>query len=346
MANMPEYMRIRHYVIDLVINHPDMDLRIMSERELSSAFQVSRTTVRNALKDLVDEGYLLVKPSSGMYLNPQRAINGLGATRNFYKVLILIGDGKFSYIDGFYMRILGDVFRCWENLPVRLQMLYLVGTKERIVPEILDYSADGALWIRPAPGMQPVIDQLRDRLPVQLISGEFPGDGCNAAIDFTAAGRVAAADFLDRGIREVLFVGHGNDGVRARLYEGWSAEFRRRGLDFPAKRRLSVSDRLASRLQLQLQHPEIGGLFTFGTEMKTVNDVFTTLPEAVRARCRIICDDSPFALYQCAIRPDALLPLSPPELSQAAAAALFRRLETGAFPEPRQPAPLPRLETI
>ena len=68
MANVPSYMHIRKYIIDMVFEHKDSEVRISSERELSARFGVSRTTVRNALRDLVNDGYLYNKPGRGMFI--------------------------------------------------------------------------------------------------------------------------------------------------------------------------------------------------------------------------------------------------------------------------------------
>ena len=72
MANIPSYMLIRQYVIDLFFRHKDPAKPLPSEHELARKFGVSRTTIRLALDDLVRNGYLVRRNRRGNYLSPKR----------------------------------------------------------------------------------------------------------------------------------------------------------------------------------------------------------------------------------------------------------------------------------
>ena len=78
------YVRIRQHVIRLVANANGERLKIMSERELCELFGVCRSTVRKALKELVDEGELVSEDGVGMFvveMTEQKAFLGVPLTR-------------------------------------------------------------------------------------------------------------------------------------------------------------------------------------------------------------------------------------------------------------------------
>ena len=71
----PAYMRIRQYAVSLCRAAGDTPVKIHTEHELCKLFDVSRFTVRKALKSLVDEGYLSQKAGMGTFVNPAKGSN-------------------------------------------------------------------------------------------------------------------------------------------------------------------------------------------------------------------------------------------------------------------------------
>lgn len=67
-----EYQQIRKYVIDSVLESGCAPKRLASMREMAGFFKVSTATVQRALKELVDDDYLTVKPGIGLFTNPDR----------------------------------------------------------------------------------------------------------------------------------------------------------------------------------------------------------------------------------------------------------------------------------
>lgn len=65
----PKYINLKESLIAQIrINAFPMDEPILSEAELSIKYQVSRNTVRQALKELETEGYLYRKQGKGTFI--------------------------------------------------------------------------------------------------------------------------------------------------------------------------------------------------------------------------------------------------------------------------------------
>lgn len=71
MKPVPEYIKVRSYIYNLVFKSDGGNVRIPSENELCELFSVSRVTVRGALKALVDDRILVTRRGMGTYVNPK-----------------------------------------------------------------------------------------------------------------------------------------------------------------------------------------------------------------------------------------------------------------------------------
>lgn len=71
MKPVPEYIKVRSYIYNLVLKSDGGSVRIPSENELCELFNVSRVTVRGALKALVDDRILITRRGMGTYVNPK-----------------------------------------------------------------------------------------------------------------------------------------------------------------------------------------------------------------------------------------------------------------------------------
>ena len=69
--NMPEYMRVRMYLYNLIANSDGKELQIPSENDLCRLFEVSRITVRGAIQGLVQDKYLIPRRGIGTFMNPE-----------------------------------------------------------------------------------------------------------------------------------------------------------------------------------------------------------------------------------------------------------------------------------
>ena len=69
---MRETLKIRHYVVGVIYNAGERSVQIMSSRDLAKYFNIARSTVSIALKELVDQGYLIPVKGKGYFTNPRK----------------------------------------------------------------------------------------------------------------------------------------------------------------------------------------------------------------------------------------------------------------------------------
>ena len=70
MKPVPEYIKVRSYIYNLVFKSDGGNVRIPSENELCELFSVSRVTVRGALKALVGIGRSVQMEDQFFFVNP------------------------------------------------------------------------------------------------------------------------------------------------------------------------------------------------------------------------------------------------------------------------------------
>lgn len=316
MAGLPAYMRVRRHVVDLVRDHADTSVRIKSERELAAEFGVSRIVARQALKDLVDDGWLESRPGKGMFVTPAHVRNDNFTLRPSHKLLVLLGDGKQVDIDGFFMEVLARVFEELKTSPVRLCLTNITVGDSGAFDELLSYNPDGVLWIRPEAKTETLLGRLAATgLPTQVVGNLPRGDGRSATMDYFQAGRLAAAWFLDHGFPRAVFVGHApHFAVKSEVFRGWLAEHRSRGLpDGPV---LPIDTDFIAGLRPHLAD----GTFVFGSELVAAE------PALASAKGPLMTDNSPVGQAFSKLVPAVRLKLFDPELGAIAARRLIQKL--------------------
>ena len=142
MKPVPEYIKVRSYIYNLVFKSDGGNVRIPSENELCELFSVSRVTVRGALKALVDDRILVTRRGMGTYVNPkyiagfsypQKTIgtireSGEPALNQFS---VMIADAVEKY--GMYLELL---FRAiWTASSGRITQEKTAGNMRRRLPE-------------------------------------------------------------------------------------------------------------------------------------------------------------------------------------------------------------------
>lgn len=327
MATLPIYMRIRQYVVDLIFEHSDGDVRVMSERELCKKFSVTRPTARQALKELIDEGYLYVKPGRGMFINSKQMLNHTLALHKSFKVMVIFGAGRFTDLDGFYMDILARICDRLKNLPVRLRMANLNQVDYDMALEELEmYNPDGIIWVRPDSKCMDLIAALRQKIPVYAIANIADDSKCHVTMDYHQAGRMTAAWFLDQKRKDILFIGASQEhSVKSAIYKGWEDEFYARNVPYDKNLQIDMNCNIINKTKELYVNNSIDGIFTFASEFAAVDLALTELGSNIKD-CPIMLDENHYGLYNTQIEPSAKLIISPPEIAEQAADNLFKSL--------------------
>ena len=89
---IPLYQQLKEYIISQIKNgiwKPND--QIMTEAEISREFGISRITIRNAISELVEEGYLVKKQGKGTFVCPPKVSEKFQSSQSFTMNCVLNG---------------------------------------------------------------------------------------------------------------------------------------------------------------------------------------------------------------------------------------------------------------
>ncbi|UUX34665.1 GntR family transcriptional regulator [Fundicoccus culcitae] len=158
MADKPIYMQLSEQLIQYINKNLKAGDYLPSERKIAEQYQISRTTVRLALKQLEDLGYIVARPGKGSMVTDhyQRAIN-IGSMYSFTEHMKQLGrvpktdiiDKRLIPVTKALQAILpvGDdeqvVYlyrqRLADGIPMMIEETYL---PERLFPGFIDKALD------------------------------------------------------------------------------------------------------------------------------------------------------------------------------------------------------------
>jgi len=231
---IPEYVKIRAHIMNLIASADGSSLQIPPENELCRLFGVTRPTVRSAIKGLIEEGCLLARRGLGTFINPSMIKRELV---RIPKMAILSYDGGVR--QSFYMT---GVCRMVEMNGMDFELLCLPNSSDpqRLV-EMLRGGFDAVLWNEPGPQCAPYLDALKaSGTPLLAIARERE-PSCDRIMtpDLRQAGRFIAEAFYAKGHERFIYV-HNSPTDDGRLSSGsW--------LDFCCKRLSELSGRKHSQ---------------------------------------------------------------------------------------------------
>ncbi len=257
MSNLPAYMLIRQYVIEMVFSRQNRSKPLPTERELCARFQVSRTVVRMALDDLRHDGFLEARARHGLFIAPDCEIP---SSSRFPKLLLLAGDGRYIFLDNALFEIHAWLFDAFKALPFRLSPVTLnAGCPPD--EELLFHSASGILWLDPMESVMPSIRKLREKIPVVILFGDDPADPDSVCFDYASAGRQAALWFQSRGLKPHL-IGSSRGHRRLGFRKGWLSLF-----PDTAEREVPLSQCSREHFDSLFSNAVPEGIFTFSSEL-------------------------------------------------------------------------------
>lgn len=228
---IPAYMRIRQYAVDLVHKEAGSELRIPSENELCAMFSVTRPTVRRALKDLIQDGYLTVHPGLGTYTNPKKDLSLKNAPKAF-SAAVIIGDGKSICYSPFHAEILSGIFKRISRAGGFVRIGNIISMDRGLINEVKRLNVDGIIWI--GPPNQELVEMLGDAgIRVISVNRGFNNpkiDYCG--LDFKANGKLIANYFLDKGVKDILYSLRSGLEYENEIFSGFLEAFKERGLSY------------------------------------------------------------------------------------------------------------------
>lgn len=247
MANIPAYMRIRNYAIDLISKSPDREEKLLSERELCKVFKVSRTTVRNALKDLTQEGFLTSLHGKGTFTNPKKAPFNPFQSRNCYSIGIIWANGKCVYYSHHSWNMINSCAQVVVNNGHLLRFLNLAHSNEDIVREIELLNIDGIIWMLPPPEAAGIIDALKTSgIATVAVNRSFDRKDINyVKLNTFSYGYLGASRLLQDGHKKIIYAALANEKETERaMYEGFIQAHKDFGIEYDQRLALNSGKNL------------------------------------------------------------------------------------------------------
>ncbi len=326
--NLPKYEKVRQYVVDMMSRHLDSEEPIMSEREMCRTFGVTRTTVRKAIKVLVQEQVLIPKRGRGLFVNVVPYKNTLSRLKNMHKILLLTSRGHASFYDSWYLNTIARLCAEVARGTSQMNIGFLTGEPGTELEEIQMYHPDAVLWLRPDEPRLRIIEELRKSIPVCNILDVIRKDSFAVTVDYKKAGKTAAEWFIRRGRKKVAFFGKSGldypSEVLDDFFFGWKNAWREALGSFDEN--TAIFRNADFKTFLTSKHAEgTDGIFCY-------SNVFIGLAEDM-ARTRVlqcpIMVDSDFYKIPSGvkIRPEAEIVLYPDSVFQTAVENLMASLE-------------------
>ena len=100
-SRIPLYIQLMNILIDMIDNRLEENEQILSEREICEIYNVSRTTVRQAMDELEKEGYIYKIHGKGTFVSPKRMNQDLISFYSFTEEMKKLGKTPSSEVIGF-----------------------------------------------------------------------------------------------------------------------------------------------------------------------------------------------------------------------------------------------------
>lgn len=199
MALVPEYMRVRAYVINYIGSPERESDLIPPENELCRIFNVTRPTVRNAIRGLVEDGYLIPRRGLGTYINQEK----FNQTRARWPIVgVVRGDGR-----NITSSVSHEIGKALSMNGLAYQPIYLSNSDDpaRLI-EILRNGVAALIWEEPIESHQKFMEAVKEAAIPQIIYDKDLVAGYDGIMRPTSIGEALADYLFDKGHERMLFV--------------------------------------------------------------------------------------------------------------------------------------------
>lgn len=271
------FMRIRQYVSSMILQSDGESLKLASSRELCNMFNVTRPTVQKALKKLIDDGELVVKPGMGTFVNPLRVKNINSHNRKILKICVIFSDSGVTHIRSYHWKLFHDMGCFLESNNAIIHILSLAYDGPRAAEEICMYNPDGVLWIMPSKKSKEVINILEEKkMPLVLVNPKFTDtDASYIRVDYELLGFLAGKYLIEKGHKQVLFVAKTEipNGPMGLAYSGFEQAYKEAGKPDIQRIAISATEDINKEVYNYCKYGnDLTGIFTFDAFYATVCD--------------------------------------------------------------------------
>lgn len=165
--------RLRQYVASVT-----SEIQLPTEDELTRHYQVSRSTVRKAIEQLVGENVIVRRRGKGTFIiRPMPSIiHPIDRVAAFYDTFLQAGEDFHTKIAGFYWdegAMLPPELADWERPVLNIKRLYMSGGARHAVTHITVPALIGRKITYDEISSRPIYEVLRGKLGMQLQRAEF-----------------------------------------------------------------------------------------------------------------------------------------------------------------------------
>ena len=218
MINEPKYLTIKKDIQNKIENgtYP-LGSKIPSESELREVYQVSRHTVRSAINNLVNEGYVVKHQGSGTYVSDYYKSRSSSIEQNGKKTIGVITTYLSDYI---FPSIIRGIE---EKLSEYNYSLLLYSTKNNVSNErnalksMIEQDVDG-LIIEPTksnlmnPNLNYYLSIAEKQIPLIMINASYEElDLPVVTMDDSESGRIATEYLIEKGHTDIGIITKSDD---------------------------------------------------------------------------------------------------------------------------------------
>ncbi len=199
-------IQVRSHIINLMYRQKEESVKLPPYEELARELGVARSTLQIAVKQLIEEGFLVSKPGIGTFSNPGRRVAPKASYLGLPKMIgIIVWDGKVVYYQYFNWGLVSGMGAALANRGVNVQFLGLnTYTDETMFREIRSAHLDGLIWLMPTAERFALIRKLAAVQPVTAVGVEIEGVPC-FRFNTEKEGYEMAKQLLGRGRRSFAF---------------------------------------------------------------------------------------------------------------------------------------------
>lgn len=215
MLNEPKYLTIKNKIKQLIEKETyGLGTKIPSEADLRKEYEVSRHTIRQAVSELVNDGYLIKQQGSGTFVSDHyKQMNKSNGKKMIGVITTYISDYIFPYI----------IRGIEEELSKHNYSLMLSSTRNNVENErislenMLEQNVDG-LIVEPTksnlmnPNLNYYLNLSEKQTPLIMVNASYEElDLPVIAIDDVKAGRIATEHLIELGHTKIGMITKADD---------------------------------------------------------------------------------------------------------------------------------------
>lgn len=366
-GSKPLYVQIEDFILEQIkTGRWQLDQQITTERELAEQFKVSRITAKNALNNLVNQGYLYRQRGKGTFVSNRKRQGMQQVVPEIEPMIsppsklvgLIIPWMEFRYSSLLFTGIAAELERLGYHMVFK--RIESEEMEAEAIRSLLELKVCGLVIV--ASRGEHFNDQLMrlalNKFPIVLVEKTMRDIKTNGVYcDTERVGTLLAEFLLSQNHRQFGLVTYPSQftyGVKERIFGFQSALVKNGVQPLPTSCMLSVDPKVLdehSQLSLVGSHEEIRRFIEQNPQFQAIATVDALLARFVGKACgdlgrhdmEIVCCDEPAYVSAGTVLPVAYVDQSPYEMGKIAAGMLANAVSEGENHVPEQQRILPQL---